>query len=1183
MFARIASLIEEKAEALASEWLAELERRNNVLAAAGNRRELWTDAKTWVTLLLRALRTDDISPLQRASRLIARRLAVGGFPAADAVEAIIAFKSVLRNAVASMPAPERKTLIAEGRTLDDWFDIVVLNMLDNYDTLRGGDGSRSAAVDRAKHLSRLAEKEFAISHLAREMASERDPARLLELLARSAAHLVGAKRAAVAVPRGDSLRYGGAYRLPLAYLNRYIARTGEPLSGPLEHSEASRMVPDLTDDANEIRAGAARKLNTSAALRVPMHVGGRNVGLIELFDPLTEQTWTEHDIELVQELAAQGGLAVENARLLAATEQRAQELSSLYETGRELSAHFRSPRLLDIAVSRAARALHAQAALLWLRVPATTHFALRATRGKVNGAAGLDFDLGKGELGRLAAGKAVIIPAAASRNLPWGRGASVIAPLRVGARLLGMLAVQRKQTGFDEGDLRLLEALSDKIVVTLENARLYQESVRLGERLNSAIAALGEALAAALDTQELLQVVAEKAAELADAVASIIFLDDEAGRLAVRAVSVRGGDATVAADPKVYEHVARLALDSDEPIYLTTQHQQADEPLRRAMRKEQVRAVSVFPLTIRGQAGGALCILKRVGAMRTQERELLASFCRQAAVGIENVILFGETQQRLAELADLSRTSARVSSTLEQTAIAEIIVESVSRALRVPIAATALLGPNGDFYLPEGGHRGLPSSFVRRFAVRGDSIARAVVTDQRIKVISDVAGEGRGEDPLIQGLGVASLICAPLKGREGVLGIIFAADRLPRTFRPHEEALLSAYASEAALALQNALHYRAVAVHARELEGILNATKALSSTLELQPVLDHLASAAASLLGAPVCSIMLLDSAANGLTTVSSCGLPPDHRLHADLRAGESIAGMVALQGAPMSSTDLPRDGRFKQRDVAREEGLRSMLSVPLSSKGKAIGVISAYGRSDHPFTSAQERLLTTLAAEASVAIENARLYSEAREQTRAMRALMEEVNHRIKNNIQSTIGIIQLHMTQVEDPNVLDALREIITRVQAIAVVQEMLFDEDMRAIDVKEISRRILDNALRANPNPKLKITGQVTGARVRLPSRKATPLASIVNELVYNSVTHAFNGREQGSIAVSLQEATGGQILVQVSDDGVGLPEGFTLERDARLGLRIVEGLVSQDLGGGFTIASDEGTIARVTFER
>jgi two-component sensor histidine kinase len=650
----------------------------------------------------------------------------------------------------------------------------------------------------------------------------------------------------------------------------------------------------------------------------------------------------------------------------------------------------------------------------------------------------------------------------------------------------------------------------------------------------------------------------------------------------VRAVAVTNGGAL--ADAGAYQGAAALATKTDSVVCISARARDVDEHLRGAMSRDGVGAVCAFPLTVRGKPAGALCVLRQGLTMGAQERQLIASFARQAAVGIENVILFGERQQRLEDLADLSLASARISSTLDLIKIAQIIVESIAHALHTPVAAIALLDSAGEFYLPEGGHRGLPASFVRRFAVRPDSIAFSVVADQRIKVISDIAAEGRAEDCLVRGLNLASLICAPLKSRQGVLGVLFAADRVPRTLHMHEEALISAYANEAALALQNAFHHQAVATHARELEGILDATKTISSTLELQPVLDHLASAAASLLEVPVCNIMLLDQAGEVLHTAATCGLPAEHELHSDLRVGESIAGTVGMQGVAMASTDLPRDGRFKHRSVARAEGLRSMLSVPLTVQGKPAGVITVYSRAAQPFTESQERLLTTLAAEAAVAIENARLYNAAREQARSTREIMEEVNHRVKNNLQSIIGIIQLHIAQAdEDPNVTTALREVMGRVQAIAVVHELLFDEDMRAVDVKETTRRILDNALRSAPDGKLKLAGQVTGARLRLPSRKATPLASVVNELVYNSVSHAFSGRARGSVAVSFQEATGGQILVQVSDDGVGLPAGFDLARDAKLGLRIVEGLVTQDLGGEFSLSSNGGTIARIRFER
>lgn len=1179
----IINLIEEKGETLASEWLAELDRRHNVLAAASNRRQLWNDARTWVTLLLRAMRTNDIAPLHRASRLTARRLAVGGFPAADAIEAILAFKTVLWQAIGTIPDFRNGPVLVEALQLSDWFDSVILSMVENYDTLAQGETSRSPLVDRAKRLARHAEQESAISHLMREMASERDTRRLLDLVARSAAHLAGAQKAAVAVSEGGSLRYHGVYRVPLSYLNNYLRRVREPLSGPYDPGQSAEIIADIATAANGLRGQAAEKLGIRSALRAPMRVADRTVGLLELFDPLTENAWTQRDVDLVQELASQSALAIENARLFAAAEERARELRALNEIGQEFAAELSEHRLIDLAVRSAAHLLRAQSALLWLRVPGTSHLELRASHGQEPPAGDGHFTLGSGPLADTISGEAGRMSSEAREVLGWEHGNAIAAPLRIGTRVLGLIAVHRRQGSFAADDTRLFEALGGQIVVALQNASLYEQSRALGQRLNASIAALGEALAAALDMQELLQVIVDKGAELGDAAATILFLEDESGRLSARAVSARGEGGVAAADPDAYQRVGALAIQSGEPVTVRAGDEASDSRIRKVMASEHVRTAYGCPMTIKGRLAGALCVLRRGAALRAQERELLCSFTRQAAVGIENVMLFDETQQRLADLADLSRASARVGSTLEQTAITEIVVESVARALRVPVAAIALLDGGGELFLPEGGHRGLPPSFVRHFDVRPDSIAFSVIEDQRIKIIADIAKEGRSGDSLIEGLNLGSLICAPLKGRAGVLGVLIAADYVARKSRPHEEALMSAYANEAALALQNAFHHQAVAGHARELEGILEATKALSSTLELQPVLDHLASAATSLLDVPVCSIRLLDPGGEVLRTAAACGLPPDHGLLADLRGGEGIAGRVAQDGVPMRSTDLPRDGRFKHRDAARTEGLLSMLSVPLTAKGKRLGVISVYSRADQPFTAEQERLLTTLAAEAAVAIENARLYSEAREQALSMRLLMEEVNHRIKNNLQSTIGIIQLHMAQVQEPQVLQALREITARVQAIAVTQELLFDEDMRAIDVKETSRRILENALRASPYADLKLSGQVTGTRVRLPSRKATPLASIINELVYNSVTHAFDGREQGTVTISFQEATGGQILVQVSDDGTGLPDGFSFERDAKLGLRIVEGLVTRDLGGEFSIASNGGTIARVKFEK
>jgi two-component sensor histidine kinase len=100
------------------------------------------------------------------------------------------------------------------------------------------------------------------------------------------------------------------------------------------------------------------------------------------------------------------------------------------------------------------------------------------------------------------------------------------------------------------------------------------------------------------------------------------------------------------------------------------------------------------------------------------------------------------------------------------------------------------------------------------------------------------------------------------------------------------------------------------------------------------------------------------------------------------------------------------------------------------------------------------------------------------------------------------------------------------------------------------------------------------------VVLPSRQATSAALAINELVDNALRHGFPDGAEGTVTVSLQQQ-GGQVLVQVRDDGAGLPSDFDLKRDGRLGLDLVDGLVTHDLGGTLSLDGDHGTIARLTF--
>jgi two-component sensor histidine kinase len=134
------------------------------------------------------------------------------------------------------------------------------------------------------------------------------------------------------------------------------------------------------------------------------------------------------------------------------------------------------------------------------------------------------------------------------------------------------------------------------------------------------------------------------------------------------------------------------------------------------------------------------------------------------------------------------------------------------------------------------------------------------------------------------------------------------------------------------------------------------------------------------------------------------------------------------------------------------------------------------------------------------------------------------------------------------------------VNRILSIAAVHEVLSHEGYRLVNVKDVTDRIAQTVTQNMLRPDLHVTISVEGEPVILPSRAATSLALVINELLQNALEHAFVGRAAGTVCITLGLAPG-ELLVEVTDDGVGLPAG----RPASLGLEIVETLVRDDLHG------------------
>ena len=184
------------------------------------------------------------------------------------------------------------------------------------------------------------------------------------------------------------------------------------------------------------------------------------------------------------------------------------------------------------------------------------------------------------------------------------------------------------------------------------------------------------------------------------------------------------------------------------------------------------------------------------------------------------------------------------------------------------------------------------------------------------------------------------------------------------------------------------------------------------------------------------------------------------------------------------------------------------------------------------------------------------------------------EIHHRVKNNLQTVASLLRLQARRVPSPEVRAALEESERRIRSIALVHETLSLERGDVVDFDQVAAEVIAVVREGLVGPGIEL--DLGGSAGPVIAEVATPLAMVMTELVQNSVDHAF-GEGGGRIGIHLDRRDG-RLLLEVRDDGRGLPEGFSLD-DAGLGLQIVRALVESELGGSLAVDGGAGTSARV----
>jgi GAF domain-containing protein len=564
-----------------------------------------------------------------------------------------------------------------------------------------------------------------------------------------------------------------------------------------------------------------------------------------------------------------------------------------------------------------------------------------------------------------------------------GATSALAVPLVVSAGVVGILVVQNDTPdAFNLDDVILLQILADHIAIAVENTSLLGERDQHLAEL-AALSQIGMLLASPGELMDTLNAIIRQVNALFQVEAASLMLVED-GRLYFKVAAgthideikpyamemgqgiagwavqhnqtVRVNDVT--SDPRHYSGI-------DDTIDFETRSLIA-VPMRIAKRPDKAPRIRGTEKVI-----GVIEILNRLdGRPFTRRDEILIEFiASSAAVVIENVRLFNELQHRLAEVSALLETS-RATTTLELQAVLDKTVEHVGTTLDVEQAVIYLLDADGQRLMPQATSSRLQEEHLQRLicTLGQGTVGRIAETRQPLHT-DDVQVDPHHPDIVIYGDQVRCTLGVPLTVQNELIGVLEVVNKKgQRHFTPADEALLSAFGGQVALAIHNARLYRQTQRRVEDLAELGRASEAINRTLSLDEILKAAVQAAAALVPSQQGAALLLREEQT------------DH-LSVALVQGFETVSPNALESLTLRASD--HEGvrlvhEFQTTDISTyaSQAPMPLISVPLRGREEAIGLI-VLGAPLPPFETA--RLLQTLGDMVAIAIEKARLHEETR------------------------------------------------------------------------------------------------------------------------------------------------------------------------------------------------------------
>ena len=419
-----------------------------------------------------------------------------------------------------------------------------------------------------------------------------------------------------------------------------------------------------------------------------------------------------------------------------------------------------------------------------------------------------------------------------------------------------------------------------------------------------------------------------------------------------------------------------------------------------------------------------------------------------------------------------------------------------------------------------------------------------------------------------------AMAVTPLVLEKRAIGVLLLRKGAPWLFKDSEKTVIYKIAEAAANAYVAYRKGFETGSQASRISALSEVSKTISTSPYMDEILQLLVSITAQQFDYRVCTVRLLDEEHGELVLRATQAPARAYARKRAIKLGESIAGRAIAENKPVIVPDVQQEAEYIGHDLAVEQGLRSMVCMPLTLFGRVVGVMSCYTSEVREFPPDEIKALETLAKQAAISIEHAKL--------QVRNTLMQEMHHRVKNNLQQIASLLRLQIRQTHYKSLEEALNDTLARILAIASVHDLLSREDLDHVGLKTMADMLVQTQKNSLILPDRRISFDVRGQDVRVSLNQATQVALILNELIQNAVEHGFHHALEGEIHINVEE-NNAEVSIWVSNNGDRLPEGFEMSKSSNLGLQIVDSL-TRGLGGKFKIGDIWGwTVAEVKFAR